>query len=230
MEVDIRNFLYTIMIEVSWPLVKLELLYLQLQAPILRLYMFQDVPRHFFPSTCRMAKCWKVPRRIGTLRGYAVSPKFLLGILKWSSNILIMVAKCDEYGLEIVLEILDIACYLNGLACRRWGQKIKLNKADSLAGSVELNQALLARPQRLNGFLWALGWFNSWILTVNEKPWEGNGGCGFVAKPCHLLSHDPPQPKKLLGWTKSARNPYVAVDLYYLVINLAACNTIVPCW
>lgn len=39
--------------------------------------------------------------------------------------------------------------------------------------------------------------FHPHAAWLNAGRFRGNGGCGFVAKPCHLLSHDPPQPKKL---------------------------------
>ena len=48
----------------------------------------------------------------------------------------------------------------------------------------------------LNGYVSLL---KGTIFTARELP--GNGGCGFVPKPSHMMSGDEPQSKKRLGPT-----------------------------
>ncbi|CAK8999356.1 Phosphoinositide phospholipase C 3 (Phosphoinositide phospholipase PLC3) (AtPLC1F) (AtPLC3) (PI-PLC3) [Durusdinium trenchii] len=40
--------------------------------------------------------------------------------------------------------------------------------------------------------------FHPHAAWLNAGKFRGNGGCGFVQKPLHLLSDDPPKPKRLL--------------------------------
>ena len=48
----------------------------------------------------------------------------------------------------------------------------------------------------LNGYVCFLSRVH---FLITQRLTSGNGGCGFVPKPSHMMSDEEPQPKKCLG-------------------------------